>query len=138
MSAHYPFSGKANRVSVFAFFEHYQLGLELQEKYYQWWHAWAKDFVMKDPDLRATKAVMFEQYPIGQHAHKNFHLHDYAWATPTLELGEFIERAIFPKLSDEALHRLEIEHKNMLEALLTEREAKPRKPAPDIGRYRHT
>lgn len=138
MSGHYPFSGKTNRVGVFAWFERHELGLELQEKYYQWWHTWAKDFVMKDADLRATKAVMFEQYPLGQHAHANFHLHDYAWATSLLELGEFIERTIFPKMDEEARRQLEAEHEKMLHALLAEREQKPRASSPEIGRYRHT
>ncbi len=137
MSGHYPFSGKANRVSVFAFYEKHQLGLALQEEYYQWWYNWAKQFVMNDADLKATKATMFDHYPYGQHAHGNFHLHDYTWSTNLLDLGEFIKNTLIPKLDEHAQHKLEEQHHHMLEDLLKKREQKPREAPPDVGRYRH-
>lgn len=137
MSGHYPFSGKANRVSVFAFFEKHRMSLEMQERYYRWWHEWAKAFVMSDPDLKASKAVDFAHYPFGQHAHANFHLHDYQWATPMVDLGGFIDTVIFPKLDQEAAHQLETQHAKMLAELLAERDRKPRPEPPDVGRYRH-
>lgn len=137
MSGHYPFSGKANRVSVYAFFEKHQLGRELQEEYYKWWYDWAKNFAMNDVDLRATKATEFQHYPYGQHAHDNFHLHDYVWCTIMLDLGELIKNVLIPKLSEEQQHKLEEEHRHMLEQLLKKREQKPRQAPPDVGRYRH-
>ncbi len=138
MSGHYPFSGKANRLSVFAFFEKNNLSLELQEKYYKWWYDWAKDFVSKDADLRVTKGVLFNHYPMGQHAHENFHLRDHMWSTPMLELGEFVRDIIMPKMSEDALHKLDHAHHKMLDALLAERDKSPRTAVPDVGRYRHT
>ncbi|MDA8363892.1 MAG: hypothetical protein M0Z84_08770 [Gammaproteobacteria bacterium] len=138
MSGHFPFSGKANRVAVFAFFEDLGLSLELQERYYRWWHEWAKNFVQKDPDLSLTKAVEFSHYPFGQHAHANFHLHDYLWATPMLDLGEFIENVIFPRLDDKAMHQLGQEYEKMLEGIVQEAAQHPRPAPPEIGRYRHT
>lgn len=138
MSGHFPFSGKANRLSVFSFFEIHGLSLELQEEYYRWWHNRAKDFVMKDPDLSSTKAVEFRDYPFGQHAHANFHLHDYMWATPLLDLGQFIDNVILPKLDHDALHQLEREHDKMLAGISQQAAQKPRPAPPEIGRYRHT
>lgn len=137
VSGHYPFSGKANRVSVFAFFEKHQFSLNLQERYYRWWHEWAKDFVMKDPDLSATKAVEFAHYPFGQHAHNNFHLHDYRWATPMLDLGKFVEQVIFPKLDEKAKHELEAAHHHLMEELYKARAQEPRPEPAEVGRYRH-
>ncbi|MHB8454576.1 MAG: hypothetical protein ACYDDO_07710 [Acidiferrobacterales bacterium] len=138
MSGHFPFSGKADRVSVFAFFEAHGLGLELQEEYYKWWYDWAREFVLKDPDLSVTKAVEFSHYPFGQHAHVNFHLHDYLWATSLLDLGQFIGNVIAPKLNDKAKHQLEQEHEKMLEGISKEAVQKPRPSPPEVGRYRHT
>lgn len=136
MSGHFPFSGKANRVSVFAFFEAHKFSMQTQEEYYKWWYNWAKDFVTKDADLSYTKAVEFSHYPYGQHAHENFHLHDYVWATPLLDLGQFIENVIFPKLDDKALHKVEHDHEKLVETL--EKSPKtPRSEPPEVGRYRH-
>lgn len=138
MSGHFPFSGKANRMAVFAFFEDHGFSLELQEKYYRWWHEWAKNFVLGDPDLSVTKAPEFSHYPFGQHAHANFHLHDYLWSTPMLDLGQFIENVIFPRLDEKILHRVEQEHEKMLGEITQETTRFPRSAPPEIGRYRHT
>lgn len=138
MAGHFPFSGKANRVSVFSFFEAKRMSLALQEKYYTWWYDWAKDKVMKDSDLKAAKGMEFEHYPMGQHAHNNFHLHDYVWATALLDLGELIKNTLLPRLDADALHHLEEAHQKMLDGLLAQRDQAPRKAPPDVGRYRHT
>ncbi|WP_298134216.1 RnfABCDGE type electron transport complex subunit B [Acidiferrobacter sp.] len=137
MSGHYPFGGKANRVTAFAFFEQNQLGLELQERYYRWWYDFAKTAVDKDPDLKATRGVDFKHYPYGQHAEADFHLHGYKWATALADLGAFITNVLFPKLSDDAAHKLAHDHEAMLKALRAEREKAPREAVPDVGRYRH-
>lgn len=138
MSGHYPFSGKANRVSVFAFFEKHNFSLALQEQYYKWWYDWAKAFVMNDADLKVTKAYMFAEYPAGQHAHDNFHLHDYAWSNLLLELGEFVKNTILPKLNDAQTQQLEKDHHDLIERLRAQRETQPREAPPAVGRYRHT
>jgi hypothetical protein len=137
MSGHYPFGGKANRISAFAFFEKNQLSLDLQERYYKWWYEFAKDAVEHDPDLRVTRGVDFTHYPFGQHAESNFHLHGYKWSTALADLGAFIANVIFPKLSDEARHTVDHNHDAMLKNLLGEREKTPREAPPDVGRYRH-
>ena len=137
MAGHYPFSGKANRLSVFAFFEKNALSLELQEKYYKWWYDWSKGYIAKDPGLQAAKGVAFQHYPMGQHAHDNFHLHDYKWVTPMLELGEMVRDVLMPRMSKDELHKLEEDHHHMLDKLLAEREKSPRPAPPDVGRYRH-
>ena len=137
MSGHYPFGGKANRVTAFAFFEKNQLSLELQERYYRWWYDFAKTAVENDPDLKATRLVDFQHYPFGQHAETNFHLHGYKWATALADLGAFIANVIFPKLSEDASHKLAHDHDAMMKALLAERAKAPREAAPDVGRYRH-
>jgi len=137
MSGHYPFGGKANRISVFAFFEKNQLSLDLQEHYYKWWYDYAKAMVEQDPDLKATRGVDFKHYPFGQHAESNFHLHGYKWATALSDLGAFIANVIFPKLSDETRHKLDHDHDAMMKSLLLEREKSPREAPPDVGRYRH-
>lgn len=138
MAGHFPFSGNVNRVSVFAFYERYGLGLDLQEKYYRWWFDWAKDYVMSHPDLAAVKGESFQQFPYGQHAHHDFHLHKYQWCTTLLDLGQFIAGTILPRLSEEELHHLEEEHHDLLQALRDEAKGKPREAVPDIGYYRHT
>lgn len=137
MSGHFPFSGRANRVSVYAFFEKNQLSLDLQERYYRWWYDFARTFVDQDSDLRVTRAVDFQHFPFGQHAEANFHLHDYQWATALLDLGEFITGVIIPKMSPEAQHQLARDHETMLKGLLAERGKMPRPAPPEIGRYRH-
>ncbi|MHB1565507.1 MAG: RnfABCDGE type electron transport complex subunit B [Acidiferrobacter sp.] len=137
MSGHFPFSGRANRVSVYAFFEKNQLSLDLQERYYRWWYDFAKTFVEHDSDLRVTRAVDFQHFPFGQHAEANFHLHDYLWATATLDLGSFISQVILPKMTPEAQHQLAHDHEAMLKKLLAERDQAPRPAAPEVGRYRH-
>lgn len=137
MSGHLPFSGKANRVSVFAFFEQNQLSLDLQEYYYKWWYNFAKHFVENDPDLKVTRAVDFNHYPFGQHAEGNFHLHDYKWATATLDLGSFIMNVIFPKMTEEQRHKVEHDHDAMMKDLLAQRDKAPRSAPPEVGRYRH-
>lgn len=138
MSGHYPFSGNANRVSVFAFYEKHGLGLALQEKYYRWWFNWARDYVLSDPDLKLTKAHELSGFPYGQHAHHDFHLHKYQWSTTLIDLGGFIDNVILPKLSEDQLHKLEHDHAAMLEALKKEAAEHPREKAPEIGYYRHT
>lgn len=137
MSGHYPFSGKANRVSVFAFFEKNRMSPGTQERYYRWWHEWAQSFVMKDPDLSVTKSVDFAHFPFGQHAHNNFHLNGYQWATPMLDLGKFIEHVILPKLDSHAAHKLEEAHHTFLHGLLKNEHLEPREAPPEVGRYRH-
>lgn len=138
MSGHYPFSGNANRVSVFAFYERYGLGLELQEKYYRWWYEWAKGMVEKDPELKASKGTEFTHFPYGLHAHQDFHLHKYQWCTTMIDLGLFIKSVLIPRLSEEQQHVLEEEHHHMLDSLRAEAKEKPKSPAPDIGYFRHT
>ena len=137
MSGHYPFGGKANRISAFAFFEKNQLSLDLQERYYRWWYDFAKSAVERDRDLKVTRAVDFQHYPFGQHAESNFHLHGYKWSTALADLGAFIANVIFPKLTEEQTHKLEHDYEAMMKALLAEREKAPREAPPDVGRYRH-
>lgn len=137
VSGHYPFSGKGNRVSVFAFFEKNRLSLNMQERYYRWWHEWTKAFVLADPDLAVTKGVDFAHFPFGQHAHGNFHLHDYQWATPMLDLGRFVDAVILPKLDEHSAHALEHLHAQMLKELVAARDQEPRPEPPEVGRYRH-
>ncbi|MGC8467924.1 MAG: hypothetical protein ACP5M3_06905 [Acidithiobacillus sp.] len=139
MAGHFPFSGKANRVSVFAFFEAHNWGLEAQEKYFEHWYTWTKNFVMNDPDLLAAKGVLFqgEHFHFGTHADREFHLHGYAIATRLLDLGEFIKGSILPKLDPDALHRLEEEHHHWIEDANAVAAKHPRPEAPEIGRYRH-
>ncbi|HUW99034.1 MAG TPA: hypothetical protein VMV40_09400 [Acidiferrobacter sp.] len=137
MSGHYPFGGKANRVSAYAFFEKEGLSLDLQERYYKWWYDLAKNFVAQDPDLKVTRAVDFNHYPFGQHAGGNVRLHDYQWATALADLGAFVVNAVFPKLSSEALHKVEHDYAAMMKDLEGERDKAPRPAAPDVGRYRH-
>ena len=137
MSGHYPFGGKANRISAFAFFEKHQFSLDLQERYYKWWYDFAKNFVERDPDLKVTRAVDFNHYPFGQHAESNFHLHGYKWATALADLGAFIANVIFPKLSEDALHKVAHDHEALVKTLEGDREKAPRAAPPDVGRYRH-
>lgn len=137
MSGHYPFGGKANRISAFAFFEKHNLSLDLQERYYRWWYDFAKKAVENDADLKVTRAVDFSHYPFGQHAEGNFHLHGYKWATALADLGAFISNTLFPKFSHDALHTIEHDHEEMLKALEGEKEKSPRTAPPEVGRYRH-
>ncbi|MDA8094596.1 MAG: hypothetical protein M0T84_11955 [Betaproteobacteria bacterium] len=138
MGIHYPFSGKADRVTVFSFYERLGLAPPLQEKYYQWWYDWAKAFVRQDPDLRLSKGPEFSRYPYGQHAQRDFHLHDCQWSTTLLELGQFIDNAILPRLDGTALEALERQHAQLVAALTQEARARPRQAAPEIGYFRHT
>lgn len=138
MAGHFPFSGRGGRASTNAFFEAEGLNEDLQEKYYQWWYNQAKEMVENDPELKVTKAHEFKEYPFGQHAHHNFHLNDKAWAVALADLGDFLKGVVFPRLSEEAMHKLEEEHKKMVESLRKEAEANPREAAPDIGFFRHT
>lgn len=138
MTIHFPFSGRADRVSVYAFFERHGLSFPLQEKYYRWWYDWAKQQVTSDPDLKAVKGPDFERFPYGQHAFHDFHLHQYGWATSLVDLGGFINGTLLPRLSSDELHRLEEEHAAFLAELKREASAAPRPPAPEVGRYRHT
>lgn len=137
MASHFPFSGKADRVSVFAFYERHGLPISLQEKYYRWWYEWAKRIVQNDPELAAVKGVEFERFPYGQHAAHDFHLHKYPWCTTLIDLGGFIEAVLLPRLSPEELHRLEQEHDRFLKQLKEEAAKTPREATPEVGRYRH-
>jgi len=144
MSGHFPFAsrlgvryGQAPRMAIAGFFENRGLGKELQEKYYRWWYEWAKDFVAKDPDLNATKAVEFDRYPYGQHALHSFHLKEKMWAMAMSDLGDFIRELVLPKLDEAALQRLEQEHERMLHELEGEAKEKPRPPTPEVGYFRH-
>jgi len=137
MAGHFPFSGKANRVSVFAFFEAHNWGPEAQQSYFEHWYRWAKEQVMADPDLKASKGVLFAHDHFGTHADHDFHLHGYAVATRLLDLGEFIKGVIFPKLSEEQLHQLAHEHAGWISAADRIAAEHPRPEAPEIGRYRH-
>lgn len=142
MAGHFPFTGKGmsygmGRMSVTAFFERHGFNLELQEKYYKWWYDWTKNFVSNDPDLKVTKGVAFNQYPYGQHSHHSFHLVDKHWATTMCDLGDLIRETIMPKLTADQLHKLEHDHEHAVHELEKESEANPRKPAPDVGYFRH-
>ncbi len=137
MSGHFPFSGNTNRVSVFGFYDRYNLNQSLQEKYYKWWYDWAKNFVMNDPDLKATKGREFENFPYGQHSHVDFHLHQGAWTTTLIDLGGFIKGTLFGKMNDDAMHKLDEEHHEFLHNLAKEAEKNPRPESPDIGYFRH-
>jgi hypothetical protein len=138
MAGHYPFSGNTNRVSVFAFYDRHGLGLELQEKYYKWWFDWAKNFVLADADLKFAKGAEFSHFPYGQHAHHDFHLNQYQWCTTMIDLGQFIKGVIMPKMSADQLHKLEEDHRHMLDELKKEAAVTPKKPSPEIGYFRHT
>ncbi|MBU2840708.1 hypothetical protein HF670_14475 [Acidithiobacillus thiooxidans] len=137
MSGHFPFSGKANRVSVFAFFEAHHWSIEAQEKYFEEWYKWAKDYVMNDADLNAAKGVLFASDHFGTHADHDFHLHGYAIATRMLDLGELIKGSILPKLDHDMLHALEHDHEEWIAAANAVAANHPRAEAPEIGRYRH-
>jgi len=144
MAGHFPFAGKrgtryglAPRGTLAAFFENHGFNNDLQEKYYRWWYEFAKEFVARDSDLSATVGVRFEAYPMGTHARHSFHLNDKFWAVAMDELGSFISNLILPKLDTEAMHGLEHDHAAMLAELRSEAEANPRKPAPDVGLFRH-
>lgn len=144
MSGHFPFTsrlgiryGQAPRMAIAAFFENHGFGKELQEKYYRWWYEWAADFVAKDPDLSATKAVEFSTYPYGQHALHSFHLNDKMWAAALSDLGDFIRELILPRLDEDALRKLEEDHERMLQGLEAETQDKPRAPVPEVGYFRH-
>lgn len=137
MAGHFPFSGNGGRASAAAFFERYGFNDELQEKYYKWWFDWAKDFVEKDRELSQTKTVDFQSYPYGQHAHRDFHLNNKVWPVILSDLGDFIKGTIFPRLTDEQMHKLEDEHHKMLGKFKKEAKDKPREPAPDVGYFRH-
>lgn len=138
MAGHYPFSGKANRVSVFAFYEKHGLSLDLQEKYYRWWFELAKNYVEQDADLKFTRGHDFVHFPYGQHALHDFHLHKYLWCTTMIDLGEFIKSIIMPKMSEAQLKILEHDHNEMLKKLEEEAKTAPRQPVPEIGYFRHT
>lgn len=144
MSGHFPFAsrlgiryGQAPRMAMAAFFETRGFGTELQERYYRWWYEWARDFVAKDPDLSATKAVEFGSYPMGQHALHSFHLNDKMWAAAMSDLGDFIRELILPRLDDAARRKLEEAHAQMLHELEAEAAKTPRPPVPDVGYFRH-
>ncbi|QKT02772.1 hypothetical protein HUS23_02550 [Ectothiorhodospiraceae bacterium 2226] len=138
MAGHFPFSGRGGRAATTAFFELQGYNAELQEKYYRWWYEWAKRFVEQDKELSQTKAIEFQSYPYGQHAHRGFHLNDKVWAVMLDDLGHFIKYALFPRLSSDDMHKLEDKHRKMVEELRNETGASPREPAPDIGYFRHT
>ena len=138
MSGHFPFSGNTNRVSVFGFYERYNLNPAMQEKYYKWWYDWTKNLVMADADLKAVKGTEFTHYPFGQHSHVDFHLRQGAWTTALIDLGDFIKGTILPKLSDAQMHKLDEAHHHMLHALEEETKATPRPPQPELGWFRHT
>ena len=138
MSGHFPFSGNTNRVSVFGFYERYNLNPAMQEKYYKWWYDWAKNFVMNDDDLKAVKGVEFSHYPFGHHSAVDFHLRQGAWTTALVDLGDFIKGTLMGKLNDEQMHKLDEDHHHMLHALETEAQNAPRPSAPEIGWFRHT
>jgi hypothetical protein len=142
MAGHYPFTGRGvryggARMTIAAFFEQHGLNNELQEKYYKWWYDWAKKFVQNDADLKVTKGVAFDHYPLGQHSHHSFHLNEKQWCTIMADLGDLVRDIIFPKMDDTAMHQLEEEHKKLLSQLEGEAKDKPREPAPDVGYFRH-
>lgn len=138
MAGHFPFSGRGGRASTTAFFELHGFNRTLQEKYYRWWYEWAKRFVQQDKELSQTKAIEFQSYPYGQHAHQEFHLNNKVWPVMLDDLGQVIKFAIFPRLSADDLHKVEDLHRKMVEELKKEAEATPREAAPDIGYFRHT
>lgn len=138
MSGHFPFSGKADRVSIYAFYDRHGLGLALQEKYYRWWFDWAKNYALSDPDLSVSKGAGFARFPYGQHALHDFHLHRYQWCTTLIDLGGFIDGTILPRLSEAEMHRLEQDHRRFLEQLKREIPQAPREQVPDVGVFRHT
>ncbi len=137
MAGHFPFSGNGGRASTTAFYERYGFNDELQERYYKWWYDWAKNFVQQDKELSKTKALEFEHYPYGQHAHRGFHLNKKVWPVLLEDLGAMIKGTIFPKLNDEQLHKLEEEHHKALDAMKKAAKENPREPSPDIGYFRH-
>ena len=137
MSGHFPFMGRGGRSEVNAFFELHGFNEELQEEYYRWWYEWAKDKVVKDPDLKQAKAVEFNSYPYGQHAQHNFHLNDKAWAMALADLGGFIKNSVLLKLSEEELHKLEKAHDKKLKELKKKAAETPREPVPEVGHFRH-
>ena len=144
MAGHFPFAGKrgtryglAPRGTLSAFFENNGFNNEMQKKYYEWWFAFAKDFVTGDPDLSATMGVRFHSYPMGTHARHSFHLNDKFWPVAMDELGSFVANVILPKLDTDAMHKLEEDHKALLDGLREEAKNNPRQPAPDVGLFRH-
>lgn len=144
MAGHFPFAGKrgtryglAPRGTLAAFFENNGFNNEMQEKYYEWWYGFAKDFVTGDSDLSATMGVRFHSYPMGTHARHSFHLNDKFWPVAMDELGSFVANVILPKLDTDAMHKLEEDHKALLDGLREEAKSNPRQPAPDVGLFRH-
>lgn len=138
MASHFPFSGNASRVGVYAFFERHGLDLPLQERYYRWWFDWAREQVVKDPGLAAAKGSEFQRFPYGQHAFHDFHLHRYSWSIALTDLGGLIDGTLLPRLDETQRHDLEHRHRVLLEQLKQQALQQPRPAAPEIGRYRHT
>jgi len=144
MAGHFPFGqkrgsryGRAPRMAISGFFEYHDFGKEQQEQYYRWWYDWAKSFVENDPDLNATMGWLFKSYPMGQHAEHGFHLHDRYWAMNMEELGSFIANSIFPKMTEEQMHKLEEDHEALVERLSEEAKEHGAEPTPDVGYFRH-
>lgn len=142
MAGHYPFGAKrgsryglAPRGTLTAFFEKEGLNKDLQEEYYKFWYDFAKGFVENDADLSATVGVRFSDYPMGTHAHKSFHLNDKQWAMCMDELGSFISNLIFTKMDDDAKHKLEDEHKALLDGMRSKSDAIGE--IDSVGLFRH-
>jgi len=144
MSGHFPFSGTrgtryglAPRMAISAFFEKHQFNYVLQEEYYKWWYEWAKAFVEKDADLKATVIHQFNHYPMGQHSEHSFHLNHRYWASCMDDLGAFIRNTLFPKLDDKSMHKLEADHDKLVKKLKSQVKDSGFEPAPDVGHFRH-
>ncbi|MFN4263702.1 MAG: hypothetical protein ACK4IT_08880 [Thioalkalivibrionaceae bacterium] len=144
MAGHFPFGhkrgsryGLAPRGTIAAFFELHGFGETQQESYYKWWYDWAKSYVENDSDLSATMGFKFSHYPMGTHAKHSFHLNGKHWAITLDELGSFISNLIFPKLSEEQMHKLADDHHHLIDELKQDLEANPRPASPDVGLYRH-
>jgi len=81
--------------------------------------------------------VRFHSYPMGTHARHSFHLNDKFWPVAMDELGSFVANVILPKLDTDAMHKLEEDHKALLDGLREEAKTNPRQPSPDVGLFRH-
>ena len=135
---HLPFEKRVDRNNLHSFFEYHGFDEELEEAYYRFLYDFVLERMEKDRGLKAAKGTEFTEYPHGQHAGDEFHLHGNIWSVRAADIGNMIGKTLYLTMSDADKADFAKRHDDKVAELRKKAESKPKEESDAIPAFRHT